>query len=375
MRNADRRELQKRMTKNNCTFTRMCGCYVDADKNIITTLNETFLNLDDAEYFKYLDIAKAVLKGKIGNNLLNLSFNGAAGQQSLAGLRSSRLKNNGMLEEIYRAIIANYDYVGNYLILFFHDAYDVITYTRNHEKLDESEDVYEYLLCAICPVNLTEPGLEYNDNKNTILPRERDWVVGMPETGFLWPAFTDRQEDRETVVFFTKDAKHPHHELCERFLEAKEFMTATERQEELKRDINEIFEGRTELYGGIHARLAELAAYPSFVDGVEKHVVIDEGELEQILKELGADENQCRKMKTNYTAICRLTGYPTSIELLDERAARAAEEVNVLQWQKNRIEILEETLKNVYEQLNNPEMRIEKVCADIEKRINVGGKQ
>lgn len=66
------------MTKSNCTFTRMCGCYVDADKNIITTLNETFLNLEDAEYFKYLDIAKAVLKGKIGNNLLNLSFNGAA---------------------------------------------------------------------------------------------------------------------------------------------------------------------------------------------------------------------------------------------------------------------------------------------------------
>lgn len=371
MRNADRKELQRRMTKNNCTFTRMCGCYVDADKNIITTLNETFLNLDDAEYFKYLDIAKAVLKGKIGNNLLKLSFNGAAGQQSLAGLRSSRLKNNGMLEEIYRAIIANYDYVGNYLILFFHDAYDVITYARDNAKLDESEDVYEYLLCAICPVNLTEPGLEYNDNKNTILPRERDWVVGMPQTGFIWPAFTDRQEDRETVVFFTKDAKHPHHELCECFLETKEFMTVAERQEELKRDTNEIFEG-TDMYMGIHARLAELAAYPSFVDGAEKHVVIDEEELGRILEELGADESQCRKMKTNYAAICRLTGYPTSIELLDERAARAAEEENVLQWQKNRIEMLEETLKNVYEQLSNPEMRIEKVCVEIEKRIKLG---
>lgn len=277
-----------------------------------------------------------------------------------------------MLEEIYRAIIANYDYVGNYLILFFHDAYDVITYTRDNEKLDESEDVYEYLLCAICPVNLTEPGLEYNNNKNTILPRERDWVVGMPETGFLWPAFTNRQEERETVVFFTKDAKHPHHELCECFLETKEFMTVAERQEELKKDIKEIFDGETDMYMGIHARLAELAAYPSFVDGAEKHVVIDEEELEQILKELGADESQCRKMKTNYAAICRLTGYPTSIELLDERAARAAEEVNVLQWQKNRIEMLEETLKNVYEQLSNPEMRIEKVCVEIEKRIKLG---
>ena len=48
-------EIKKRMTRENCTFTRMCGCYVDADKNIVAKNGGTFLNLDDEELFKYLN--------------------------------------------------------------------------------------------------------------------------------------------------------------------------------------------------------------------------------------------------------------------------------------------------------------------------------
>lgn len=51
-------ELKKRWTKNGCTFTRLCGCYVDAEKNVLLRLGETFLTLDDEEFYKYLDIAK-----------------------------------------------------------------------------------------------------------------------------------------------------------------------------------------------------------------------------------------------------------------------------------------------------------------------------
>ncbi len=84
-------------------------------------------------------------------------------------------------------IIDSYDYVGNYLILVFHDAYDVMTKTSDNNKLDESEEVYEYLLCAICPVTLTKPGLGYREDENRIGPRIRDWVVGVPDTGFVFP--------------------------------------------------------------------------------------------------------------------------------------------------------------------------------------------
>lgn len=90
-------ELKRRFTKENCTFTRLCGCYVDAGKNKVVDLSETFLNLEDEEFYKYLEIAKKTLSGTIGNNLLELNFpldEEAAGgrQQFLLGLRESKLK-------------------------------------------------------------------------------------------------------------------------------------------------------------------------------------------------------------------------------------------------------------------------------------------
>ena len=91
-------EIKRLFKKEACTFTRMCGCYVDSEHNKVTKIGETFLNLEDEEFFKYLEIAKKVLSGTIGNNLLELEFplaEAAAGgrQQFLMGLKSSELKN------------------------------------------------------------------------------------------------------------------------------------------------------------------------------------------------------------------------------------------------------------------------------------------
>lgn len=106
-------------------------------------------------------------------------------------------------------IIDSYDYVGNYLILIFHDAYDVMTKTSDNDKLDESEEVYEYLLCAICPVNLTKPGLGYREDENRIESRIRDWVVGMPDTGFI-SRHLQTEAQTSIPLCFTQKTPEPH---------------------------------------------------------------------------------------------------------------------------------------------------------------------
>ena len=74
LRNKDILELKRRFKKESCTITKMCGCYVDGNKNKVVELSETFLNLEDEEFYKYLEIAKKTLSGTIGNNLLQLNF-------------------------------------------------------------------------------------------------------------------------------------------------------------------------------------------------------------------------------------------------------------------------------------------------------------
>ncbi|KAI4444997.1 hypothetical protein C823_008019 [Eubacterium plexicaudatum ASF492] len=206
-------EIKKRLKKEGCTFTRMCGCYVDSTHNRITRLGKTFLNLDEEEFYKYLELAKKVLSGTVGNNLLELDFpleeeEQGGKQQFLLGLRESKLKNEELLERFYDLVIENYCFTGNYLILIYHDAYDVPLKTKDNRTLDESEEIYEYLLCAICPVTLSKPGLGYLEDSNEIGLRMRDWIVGAPDTGFVFPAFTDRSTDIHAALFIQRMQKN-----------------------------------------------------------------------------------------------------------------------------------------------------------------------
>jgi len=229
-------ELKKRLNKTDCSITKLCGCYVDSSKNKVLTLSETFLNLDDEEFYKYLDLSRKCLSGNVGNNLLQLEFptqeeEPGGRQQFLMGLKESGLKNEELLERFYDLIIEHYDHAGNYLILLFKDAYDIITRTNDGMKLDESEEVFDYLLCAICPVTLSKPGLGYREEENRIGARIRDWVVGAPDTGFIFPAFSDRSSDIHSLIYYIKDAKDSRPEFVENVFGCGSKRTATEQQQ------------------------------------------------------------------------------------------------------------------------------------------------
>ncbi len=257
-------EIKKRLKKDTCTFTRICGCYVNSEHKQVTRFGKTFLNLDEEELFKYLEIAKKTLSGTIGNNLLELDFplaEEAAGgkQQFLLGLRESRLKNDDLLDLFYNLVIEHYDYAGNYLILLFHDVYDIPVKTKDHKSLDESEEVYEYLICTVCPVTLSKPGLGYLEETNEIGLRLRDWVVGAPDAGFIFPAFTDRSSDIHSALFYTKNSKEPPMDFMSSVLGCDRKMTASE-QKEVFRFILEDTLGKDcsyETVKGIHDKIQE----------------------------------------------------------------------------------------------------------------------
>mgnify|MGYP000394020170 CR=1 FL=1 len=54
-------EIKKQFTPENCSLTRICGCYVDGEKNKKTELKEAFLSLSEEEMFKYFEIFRKSL--------------------------------------------------------------------------------------------------------------------------------------------------------------------------------------------------------------------------------------------------------------------------------------------------------------------------
>ena len=228
-------ELKRRFKKEAATFTRVSGCYVDGNHNKVCKFGNTFLNLEEDEFYKYLEIANKALSGTIGNNLLELKFpieeEEVGGRQHiLMALRASKLEDENLLDTFYDLVIDTYDHAGNYLIVLFHDAYDVMTRTKDNNNLDESEEVYEYLICAICPVDLSKPGLGFLEEEHRIGPRVRDWVVGAVDTAFLFPAFNDRSTDIHSTLFYTKNTKEPHSEFMANGLGCGIERTATEQK-------------------------------------------------------------------------------------------------------------------------------------------------
>ena len=129
-------------------------------------------------------------------------------QAFLMSLKESQLSDPNLLNEFYDKVITSYDYGENYLILLIHSAYDIPgKSTDGLEMEDASDEVYEHILCAICPVKLSKPGLSYQAELNEFHDRIRDWIVEMPEIGFLFPAFNDRSTDIHNILYYTKNAE------------------------------------------------------------------------------------------------------------------------------------------------------------------------
>ena len=70
MYNSDVLEIRKRFKKEKTTIGRITGCYVTgADKQIKTYIDTDFVDLEEAEQFKYIEILKKGLSGVLNKNL------------------------------------------------------------------------------------------------------------------------------------------------------------------------------------------------------------------------------------------------------------------------------------------------------------------
>lgn len=350
-------ELKKRFKKDHCTFTKVCGCYVNGEKNTILKFRETFLNLDEDDYFKYLEIAKKVLSGTVGNNILELNFEAnkefkSEAQTSLLSLRNTQLKDDTILDEFYQSIINNYDYTGNYLILLFHDAYDVITKTKDNQKIDESEEVYEYVLCAICPVSLSAPGLRYFEEENEIKSRIRDWVVNPPVNGFVFPAFIDRSSDVNSVMYYTKNAKDTHPELMENVLGCPSKQTATIQKEAFQSIIKDSFgadEKKAEkIFMDVQENLnAMVEEYNEMYDDTDcEPISLKDTDIQNLLIDSGIPQEISNDIEKSYVEIFG-DDIPLAENLIDAKILKANEQRRKEEDLKKQVKMLETKLEEV----------------------------
>ena len=252
---------------------------------------------------------------------------------------------------MFNSIIENYDYTGNFLILIFHDAYDVITKTKDNIKLDESEEVYEYILCAICPVELSKAGLRYFEQENEIKSRVRDWVVEAPSNGFVFPAFINRSSDVNSVMYYTKNSKDTHPELMEDVLGCPAKQTNTEQKEvfnDIIRDALGPDEKKSdhffmEIQESLNNKIEE---HNSIYEESEVPIVLTNDVVQEILSVSGVPEDVTTKIEKSYTESFGDTP-PVADILIDNKALAKKAQKKKEEMLEKQVKILENKLERV----------------------------
>ncbi|WP_300799950.1 DUF4317 domain-containing protein [uncultured Acetatifactor sp.] len=334
-------EIKKLLTPRNCSITRICGCYVDGEKNKKALFGQAFLALPEEEMFKYFEILRKALSGTLGKNLLNLEFplsaewtgdgaaadglaadspettaegpapegtgfgNGSAADALnahglLLRLRDSKLKDDALLEEYFDRIIENYEFVGNYLILLVHDVYDVPGRASDGMDMeDASDEIYEYILACICPVELSKPGLSYNPEENAFQNRVRDWVVSLPDTGFLFPSFNDRSADIHSLLYYSKNPEELQEGFVDRLFGCPLPLSAGDQKETFQTLIEDTLgeDCSIEMVRDIHERFTELAQENK---EAPEPVVLDKTQVKTILADSGVANEKLSEFDRHY---------------------------------------------------------------------------
>lgn len=255
-------ELRRRLRPEKCAVKCIYGCYVNTRKEIISYLDEPLGRMNEQEEEKYLGLLKKTMSGALGRNLIDVVFSTEQVMDSdeyrlLSALRESELKSGEIREEFYRKVIDALDMGdSNYLILLAYDTYDV---PKRGKDEQDSDSVYRYVLCCVCPVKDGKMELGYFAGENEFHSCAPEQIVSAPELGFLFPAFDNRAANIYNVLFYTKSAGDLHQDFLDAVFHTEPPMSADEQREAFASALTAALEDacRLEVAQALHERLRE----------------------------------------------------------------------------------------------------------------------
>jgi hypothetical protein len=241
-------EIRKELIPDGAAITRIRGCLIDNKDNgkkVKTLQKHEFAALSEEDVFKYEDIFKATLSGTLGKNLLNLGFSHeeekAGGKaEFLRNLCECELKDDGLMEEFFDRIKNNFAYEMSYYIVVMHCTYDIPGKSSDgSEMFDASDNVFNFIIASICPMELTESALSFDSKNDLITARIRDWFVDKPVNGFMFPAFNDRSADVHQLLYYSKNGESIQPSLIDALVGSDTPLTAKNQKEAFNTIIKE----------------------------------------------------------------------------------------------------------------------------------------
>ena len=300
-------EIRRRFRPDHNNIQHIYGCYVNTNKEIITSFDESLGLLTQTEAEKYLGLLKKGLSGALGKNLLDISFAAKDvmdGEQYrlLSELRRTELQDAALREAFCRCIVDSLDMEDrNYLILMAFDVYDVPHYGKDGQRDDDGGgELYKYFVCCVCPVKEGKPELGYAPEEKRFHSAAIGQVAGAPELGFLFPAFDDRAANIYSALFYTKDSAKSHQDFVDAVFRTEAPIPAGRQKELFGEIMSQSLENdcRFDVVQAVHEQLSErLVLHKESKD--PEPLLLTEAEMGDILENSGVSpehaEAFCRR--------------------------------------------------------------------------------
>ena len=301
-------ELRRRFKHDKTSITHILGCYVNDRREIVSEFDQSLALMTEDEQDRFLALLRKALSGSIGKNLVDLPFattevvSGEA-HKRLMNLRNSKLQDAEQIRAFYDLVAQSLPMETGYLILIAHDAYDVPWHSKDGDRQDDnSSEVYNYLICSICPVKQTKPALSYDFKENEFRDRVLDWLVSAPEVGFLFPAFDDRSANIYSTLLYTRSVENNYPELIEALFHSEAPMPAAAQKENFRYLLGESL-------GEACSIEVVQAVKEHFTDLVEQHKEAKEREplvvtgktVERVLSHCGVPEEKVEAFREQFS--------------------------------------------------------------------------
>lgn len=299
-------EIRRRYRSDKSNISRICGCYVDSKKEIISEFDQSLGMMTEDDANGMLSLLKKALSGHIGTNLLEIEFTTQQVNESeeyalLSKLKSTELKDSEVRAELYKKIIENLEFDGSYLILLAHDNYDVFDIGADGMKVEDSTTVFSYVICVVCPVKEGKASMSYYFPEKCFRTICADTVLSRPEIGFIFPILEDRQTNIYKAAYYTKNLENNYSTLVNALFAKEAPMPAKEQKqtfgEVLEQTVGEDCSLR--LVSSIHAQINQIIE-ENKAENEEELPFITKDDAAQMLRYCGIPEDKVEAFEKGF---------------------------------------------------------------------------
>lgn len=300
-------EIRRHLRRDRSNITHLFGCYVNEGGEIVSQFRQSVSLMPENEGDKFFALLRRTLSGGLGKNLIDLSFGTRQVADSpehklLMDLRESSLEDEQKRQEFFEKIIGSLSMDTGYLILAGCDRYDVPFKGRDGlSSQDNSEEVYRFLLCAICPVKQTKSNLHYVPQEQTFHDGGVSSVVGSPALGFLFPAFDGRATNIYNALYYTHDTGANQEALIEALFNTPVPQSAGEQKKNFETLLTTALgeECSMDVVQTVHDQLCQRIEFHKESKDPEP-LMISKSDVKEVLEACGVSEEHVARFSVNY---------------------------------------------------------------------------